>query len=170
MEGHVLVNIIEFFNKNTKFSRWQCRLEGAFRIYDIKDEEKQKNLFLYYVGAEAYDVLCDLCSPESPDSKSYATLKKLLKDHYDPAPLEIAEYFRFHHCHQQVGESIRDYVANLRKMAATCNFGQFLNTALRNQFTCGVRDRRVRDRLLEQKNLSLDRAIQIEVSMENATN
>lgn len=159
-------NFIEVFDKK-KFGRWIERLEGAFRIYKITDENIKKDYFLHFIGAEVYDILCDLSSPEKPQSTSYKELKNLLKEHFDPTPIEIAEYYRFHHCVQHEGETIRDYLANLRRMASTCNFGSFLNTALRNQLTCGLKEKRIRDRLLEEKNLTLERAIEIAISLES---
>lgn len=61
---------------------------------------------------------------------------------------------------------MREYMAVLRKMAATCNFGSFLNSALRNQFTCGLIDEKTRERLLEIKDLTLEKALQIAQSCE----
>ncbi|KAL4717527.1 hypothetical protein ACJJTC_000676 [Scirpophaga incertulas] len=111
-------------------------------------------------------VLAQLIAPNEPKNTPYNVLKETLQEHYDPTPLEIAEYYKFHHRKQMEGESIRDYLAALRKLAATCNFGAFLNTALRNQFTCGLLDHKVQDKLLESRALTLDRAVEIALSSE----
>lgn len=66
------------------------------------------------------------------------------------------------------GESIRDFITASRKMAATCNFGSFLPTALRNQFTCGIKANKIKDRLLEIKGLTLDRAVELAQGMESS--
>ena len=34
-------------------------------------------------------------------------------------------------------EHIADFVAELRRLAKTCNFGNYLDTAIRDQFVCG---------------------------------
>lgn len=106
------------------------------------------------------------CAPEDPYAQSYETLVGKLKDFYAPAPLEIAENFRFHQRRQQEGESILQYVATLQKLSITCNFGPFLKTALRNQFVFGIKSTRIQSRLLEMKNLTFDKAVELATSME----
>ena len=43
------------------------------------------------IGAKTYAVLRSLVAPDQPKDKSFAELKALLKAHYDPKPLVIAE-------------------------------------------------------------------------------
>lgn len=159
-------SFIEFYDSRTKFSRWIARLEGAFEIYKISEVSQKRAYFLHYIGASTFDTLCDLLSPDEPNKRAYDEIKKILQDHFDPEPLEIAEYYKFHHRKQEDGEHSREYMAVLRKMAATCNFGCFLETALRNQFTCGLRDDRIREKIMETKELTLERALNIAQSME----
>nr|XP_029719642.1 uncharacterized protein K02A2.6-like [Aedes albopictus] len=63
-------------------------------------------------------------------------------------------------------ESIDEYLIALRKIAITCKFGDYVNTALRNQFLFGLKDRTIQARLLEVRNLTLNRARDMAVSME----
>ena len=64
----------------------------------------------------------------------------LLQTHYRPQIVEIAERFKFFKCTQGTSEETADFMAALRRLAKTCNFGQYLETALRDQFVCGLRD------------------------------
>ena len=75
------------------------RLEGAFAV----PINICAPYLLHYMGAEAYDVLCDKLSPETPESKSYEDLVKTMTLHYNPEPLEIAENFRFRQRNQHEG-------------------------------------------------------------------
>ena len=70
-----------------------------------------------------YDILFDLCSPNSPSSKSFADLKTILKSHFASKRLTIAERYRFHNCTQTESESVSEFAANLKKLASTCDFG-----------------------------------------------
>ena len=47
-----------------------------------------------------------------------------------PKLLKIAEHFRFYKRNQQQGEHVTDYVAELRRLAVNCEFGNFLDEAL----------------------------------------
>ncbi|CAB3228715.1 unnamed protein product [Arctia plantaginis] len=158
-------NFIEFYDSKSKFKRWVQRLEGAFNLYKIKPNKKN-SYFLHYIGSELYDTLCDLVSPSQPETRTYEENIASLTNYIDPVPLEIAEYFAFHHRGQQEGETIKEYMAVLRRMAAGCNFGSFLETALRNQLVCGLTSQKIKDRLLETRNLNLQTAFDIAIGME----
>ena len=45
-----------------------------------------------------------------------------MKTHLDPQPLVIAQWFKFHQRNQKSGESIAQFVAELRKYAEHCDF------------------------------------------------
>nr|CAI5821217.1 unnamed protein product [Callosobruchus analis] len=85
---------------------------------------------------------------------------------YNPCPLEIAEIFRFQSRKQQEGESVQEYYYALQKLSINCKFGEYLKMALRNQFVYGLHSRRIQSRLLETRDLTLDRAVEISTSME----
>lgn len=58
-------------------------MEGAFTIYKVSDSAKL-NYLLHFIGAETYDTLCDLVSPNIPEQNTYTEVCKLLSDHFDP--------------------------------------------------------------------------------------
>ena len=76
--------------------------------------------------------------PVKPSEKTLAELLELLQKHYAPKPLIIAERFRFYrHC-QKPGEPVADFLAELRRLSIRCEFGDFLDQALRDRLVCGV--------------------------------
>ncbi|XP_072388362.1 uncharacterized protein [Diabrotica undecimpunctata] len=155
---------VESFNQSaTKWSRWVKRLEGAYKVFKIPDEMRLPYL-LHYMGSEAYDTLCDKLAPEVPEDKSYDDIVNLMDNFYNPAPLEIAEIFRFQSKRQAEGE--QEYLHSLQKLSINCNFSTYLKTAIRNQFVFGLRSKRIQARLLESKGLDLDRTVEIATSME----
>ncbi|XP_053698835.1 uncharacterized protein K02A2.6-like [Sabethes cyaneus] len=160
---------IDPFNRyKMKWSRWIERLEGAFVLFAVR-EGSRLFMLLHFMGGEIYDILCDKLAPEKPHTKTYAEIVRMLETHFNPEPLEILENFRFK-CRKQGDErpeeSIDEYLIALRKLAITCNFGGYLNTALRNQLVFGLKNGKIQSRLLEVRNLTLERAREIAVSME----
>ncbi|XP_024893887.1 uncharacterized protein LOC112468774 [Temnothorax curvispinosus] len=149
----------------TNWSRWLLRLEGAFRIFTIKDEARVPYL-LHYVGATSFDILCNRLSPQDPFEASYATLTRSLGEFYDPAPLEIAENYKFHQRKQKDGETVQEFLAALHKLSVHCKFGYYLKTALRNQLVFGLSNKRTQARLLELADLTLEKAAQVATTME----
>ena len=57
--------------------------------------------------------------------------------HYRPKTIEIVKFFKRS---QKKGETAVDFIADLRRLAKTCNFRNYLETAIRDQFVCGLRD------------------------------
>ena len=107
-------------------------------------------------------------SPNLPKDKSYADLVAALKKHYEPTPLVIAERFHFHRRSQAVGESISEYMAELRRLTTHCKFGAFLDKALRDRLVCGLRNEAIQKKLLTEAELGLAKAIDLSVGMEAA--
>lgn len=157
---------IEYFDKHKcSWTRWVERLENVFLIYGTP-EIVRASLLLHYIGQDTYNTLCDKLTPEKPVQKSYAELVKLLENHFEPKPLEIVENYRFHLRKQQDGENIEEYLVNLRKLSLHCNFGAYLETALRNQFVFGLKSQKMLSRLLETPNLTLQLAVEKAKAME----
>ena len=51
-------------------------------------------------------------------------------------------------------------MAKLRSLVKTCNFGDYLETAIRDQFVCGIRDTNCQKELLCQTVLTAEGALQ----------
>lgn len=116
---------IDKFDRNvTAWSRWVQRLEGAFSVFNVADEKKI-HFILHFMGQESFDLVCDKIAPTSPYEKTYKDITDLLKEHYDPAPLEIMENYRFHLRKQKEHENVQDFVSALRKFSINCNFGAY---------------------------------------------
>ncbi|XP_046142815.1 uncharacterized protein K02A2.6-like [Osmia bicornis bicornis] len=156
---------IEPFEPSMNWERWVRRLEGVFKLFKVEDDNKVPYL-LHYIGASAFDVISNKCAPDDPYTCTYRDLVEKLRQFYAPAPLEIAENFRFHQRRQKEGESILQYVAALQQLSLNCNFGVYLKTALRNQFVFGVTSTRIQSRLLETEDLTFDKAVELATGME----
>ena len=74
----------------------------------------------------------------NPKDKTFQQLCELLQQHFKPKRLEVAESYRFHCCFQEENETVSVYSTHLRHLASTCNFGEFLNRSLRDQFMCSI--------------------------------
>ena len=107
-------------------------------------------------------------APNLPKDKDYDSLADVLKQHFDPKPLVIAERFHFYKRVQSSTESIAEFVADLRRLSIHCEFGTFLNEALRDRFVCGVEDQHIQKKLLAEDGLTMARALGIAQGMEAA--
>ena len=68
----------------------------------------------------------------------------------------------FNRRNQEENESIEQYVTVIRKLAQTCNFCNCLSDSLiRDRLVLGIRDETIRKKLLQEKKLTLSRALDI---------
>lgn len=162
---HGTFGIESFDPSSMEWPRWLQRFKAAARIFTIKEEQQVLYLF-HFIVPTPFDMICDKLSLQDPYETNFDTLIRHLTEFYAPEPLEIAENFRFHRRKQKEGESIKDYVAALHKLSTHCKFGPFLKTELRNQFVFGLASSRAQSRLLEMKDLTFDKALEVATSME----
>ena len=160
-----LGKIEEFDPDLTNIDRYLEHLEQYFVANgapaDSTDRHKRRATLI------SYDVLSDLCSPLTPSQKTYTQLATILKDHFAPKKLVIAERYRFHNCTQCEGESVSSFAANLKHLAATCQLSAHLSEALRDRLVCGLQSKEMQKKLLTEEH-NFDEALKNALSLEAA--
>ena len=158
----------DFDDKLEPFSNYKERLDAFFIANDVS-APKQTATLLSSIGPKTYNLLRSLTAPHLPSSKSYSDLCKILLDHLAPAPLEIVERFKFYRRTQKEGESVSLFLAEIRRLSEFCNFKENLDEALRDKFVVGINDDSIQKRLLQERNLSLNKAVELALAMEQAS-
>ena len=126
-------------------------------------------VFLSVVGSKTYTILRSLVAPAKPSEKGFDALSAELKKHFEPSKIVIAERFHFHRRSQGPEETISEFLAELRRLAAHCSFGDFLSDALRDRLVCGLRSEAIQRKLLSQRDLTLNQAVDIAKGTEAAS-
>ena len=57
------------------------------------------------------------------------------------------------------------YIAVLKKLGEHCEFGDYLEEAMRDRFVCGLRNEAIQKRLLTEKSLTFRKAVEVAVSV-----
>ena len=135
---------------------------------DINAPEKRRAVFLSVCGASTYELIRSLVAPDKPTDKTLVELTKLVKDHLTPRPSSIVQRFHFNVRTQSENESVSQYVAELRKLAETCEFDASLENMLRDRLVCGLRDPKTQRRLLAESQLTFGKAFEIAQASELA--
>ncbi|XP_071580835.1 uncharacterized protein [Temnothorax nylanderi] len=149
---------------------WLLQFEGAMKIFNIENKARVPYL-LHYVGSAPFAVLYNRLSPDNPYEARYDVIKKTLQEFYEPKPQPVAENYKLMTRKQQEGESIMDYVAALQQLSLNCKLGDALKIVLRNVFVCGIRNKRIQNRLLEVQDIgdiTWEKAIQLASTMETS--
>lgn len=159
---------IESFDLNSK--KWLAyvrRVEQFIELNQI-DEHLKVATLITVVGQVTYDLMCDLCAPEHPETKTFEDLVRLVGEHVEPKRSDIAERHVFRLRRQRDGESLSQYLQALKHLASTCNFGTNLEENLRDQFVSGLASDDMRTRLFAEPDLSYRRAIELGLALEAA--
>lgn len=72
---------------------------------------------------------------------------------YAKKKLVIAERYKFYSAQQEPNEDIKSFAAKLKSLTKSCEFGTFLNEALRDRLVCEIRSETVKQRLLRKSQL-----------------
>lgn len=165
---------IEEFNEDSGhcIDEYLERLECFFDANKIEGDGKKRAVLLSVCGAATYSTLRSVLAPTRPSDSAYKDIKKALQRHYGPAPSEIVQRFQFHNCKQKPGQSIANYIAELRKLSVHCAFGAQLEAMLRDRIVCGVLDESLQRRLLAEPELTFkgaeEKALAAETAASNA--
>ncbi|XP_063961269.1 uncharacterized protein K02A2.6-like [Lytechinus pictus] len=159
------------------FTSYVERMELFFMANNIVEtsqnaefvKERKKAILLTEIGTEIYVTLANLLAPSKPKDATFDDIIDKLKNHFDPKPLEIAESYKFGTRNQKQGETVGEFIIALKNLSLHCNYGSFLNRALRDRFVCGLADERIQNKLLNTQDLDFDKACQIALSMEMAS-
>ena len=93
--------------------------------------------------------------------KTFAELVTLVKDHHQPAPSAIVQRKNFHICIRKQGEPLSNFTADLRKLSEHCKFGDSFKDMLHDHLVCGCNDKRLQCKLLAEKDLTFDTALEL---------
>ncbi|KAG5887510.1 hypothetical protein JTB14_036233 [Gonioctena quinquepunctata] len=146
-------------------SNWR-KFKNNFSLYSIatgckeKAKEVQAAVLLHCLGEEANEVLetLDLTANDRTDP---AKIIKQLDVHFLPKSNPSVETHKFNSRNQLYGESFENFLAELKKIARDCEFGTFKDRLIKDRIVSGIRDQKVKDRLLRETNLDLTKTIEI---------
>ena len=156
---------------NPSSENWRAyveRLEQYFVANAIDTVERKRAILLSICGAETYQLIRDLVSPEKPADKTYQEITELVTKHYSPKPSVVMQRFKFNKRNQGRDESIASYVAALRQLSEFCEYGATLEEMLRDRLVCGVNNEKIQLRLLAEPDLTYARSLQLAQAMEIA--
>ena len=130
--------------------------------------DKTKNAILLTVaGAEAIDVFntftfteADHVSETDTTPKHSAVIAKF-EAHCSPQQNETYERYIFRSTMQQALQPIDKYITDVKNRAKTCNYGTLESSLIRDQIVIGVKDVKLKERLLREPDLTLAKTEQL---------
>ena len=167
MATHGSLSNLTFEPNKEDWSSYVLRLKYYFKANRVTESDEKKSILLTAVGPTTFRRIGSLLTMARLDSIGFDDLVKEVADFYDPKPSLIVQRFRFNTRQRASNESIAMYVAALRRLAEHCNFSD-LNEMLRNRLVCGVNHDTIQTRLLAEKELTFQKALDLSQAVEAA--
>ena len=127
---------------------------------DKSDKEKAK-AFLYLIGQQGREIYRTM---EFTTEAKDRTIKELLdkfNGYCNPKENVTVERHKFFMRSQEPNENIDQYATELSSLAATCDFGNLRDSLIKDRIVCGILEHSVKERLLREPDLDLNKALQI---------
>ena len=129
----------------------------------LKTESKEFRTatLLTCIGQEALEIYDGLAFDDETQKKDIDVVLKKLEEFCIGTTNEIYERYLFNKRDQAEGESIDTYVAALRSLSKTCNYGTLTDNLIRDRMVVGILDKGIRMKLLQESKLTLQSCIDI---------
>ena len=114
-----------------------------------------KRATLLYLLETTYRMLADLHLPDDLSTVTFDTLITDLDSAYGKKVSKLASRVRFQSIVQHEGQSVNEYLADLRHSSIDCGFGNQLDNRLKDQFVVGLRSDQIKKKLLEDEEKAL---------------
>uniref|UniRef100_UPI00358E58B7 uncharacterized protein n=1 Tax=Myxine glutinosa TaxID=7769 RepID=UPI00358E58B7 len=158
----------EFCEEKEDWSQYMERLEFFFTANGIEGEERKRAVLLTVIGPAAFGLLKRLVEPRKVGRESFASLVETMREHLESEPSDIVHRFEFNSRERRPCESVALFNDDLIKLAERCNFRRVRDDMLRDRLVCGVNDQLIRRRLLSERQLTYERALEIALGIETA--
>ena len=165
-----------------KFKRTWDNYAVVTRLNRFEDEFKTAT-FLSCIGEDALEIFEGLDFPSEDDRKKLEVVITKFQEFYLGETNETYERFVFNSRQKKENETVDQYITTLRRLAQTCNFCACLRDSLiRDRLVLGFNNNDIQKKLLQDRKLTLTKAIDIcrssektkqqvkNISADNATN
>ncbi|KAF0764620.1 Uncharacterized protein FWK35_00011319 [Aphis craccivora] len=125
-------------------------------------EEKRKvALMLHCLGSEILPVYNSFEFNKVNDAAKYNAVINKFDEYFIPKKNIVYEQHMLFTRDQKTGESIDEYVKELRLLAASCEFGELIDTLIRGRLIYGLIDNKIKERLLKEGNIGLEKVLDV---------
>ena len=132
------------------WENYEIRLTAWLELQDITQDDKKRAALISEIGPDTFAVLKDLAFPEEVSRKTFNQLLELLRSHFKKSRTPMADRLLLHNRKQGEKETLTEFIAALKKIASTCDYGAELENRLRDAFLFGVKNQKILNRLIEE--------------------
>ena len=148
-------------DSNWRAFKQQLQLYIAAMGLEEKSEARKVALLLTMAGPQAIEVYNKSVNDEQGDKNKLDKVLEKFDAHCSPKKNDTYERYVFRARVQQQNEPFDSFLTDLKLKAQTCKFGTLRDSLIRDQIVFCVEDKKLRERLLRETQLTLDGATKI---------
>ena len=162
-----------------RWDRWVGRLENLFVALQLVNpivqegqepdeavikrvDDRKRALLLHYVGEQTFDIYE---AQKGETETTYTATLKVLSDYFRPRKNTQMEIYTLRNCEPKEGQTLDEYLTELRKLAKHCEFTDIEKEIL-SQLIQYCRFNQFRRRALREPDKGLEDVIQLGRAME----
>ncbi|CAI9714890.1 Hypothetical predicted protein [Octopus vulgaris] len=159
------------FNQENLAAAWK-KWKKEFNLFliatesDMKPDKVKTSMFLTCIGSKGRDIHSTLDFDSPDEEMNLQTVIEKFDAYCEPRKNITFLRHKFFTCGQAEHQKFDEYVVELRQKAQQCEFGNLTDNLTKDILICGIRDMRLRERLLREPNLDLQKTIQAGQSAE----
>ena len=139
------------------FELYKRRFKIWARVQGLTETAK-RDIFLMNIGAEAFSRLSSLCFPKQAEELTFTELIGKMENFYKTKKKVISNRALFRERKQEQGETVSDFVMQLKKLCLNCDYGEKVNEELRDQFIIGLKSSKLKKDLMLSDSISFEEA------------
>eukprot|EP00112_Aurelia_sp_Birch-Aquarium-sp1_P017827 Seg4172.1 transcript_id=Seg4172.1/GoldUCD/mRNA.D3Y31 product="hypothetical protein" protein_id=Seg4172.1/GoldUCD/D3Y31 len=128
---------------------------------DAKSDKVQTSILLTCIGQKGRDVYNTFTFETADDKLKLKPVLEKFTEYCQPRKNITFLRYKFFSCRQKDGQLFDDFVTDLKKLSAECEFSELNYSLVRDMIIVGCSDNRLRERLLREDTLELKRAVHI---------
>ncbi len=147
-----------------RWQKWKKSFLYFLNATGIQNDSQKRATLLHLVGDEVQDIFETLGETGS----AFEEAINKLDSHFDIKKNIPFERCVFHETEQEIGETIDSYVTRLKKLTIHCEYGEATQDEIRDQVIAKCKSSKLRKRLLQEPDLTLNKVITIGKLMEQS--
>ena len=127
---------------------------------DEKDDKVKTSILLTCIGKKGREIYNTFTFTEEGDKFDFDVVLEKFQEYCNPRANITFLRHRFFTCKQSDGQGFEEFITELKKRSAECEFETLRDSLIKDIAICSLADNRLRERLLREPNFTLDKAIE----------
>ncbi|UYV72865.1 K02A2.6-like [Cordylochernes scorpioides] len=148
-------------NDPNKWPKWRKKIENYIIASDLNSKtiQQQRAILLHIIGDLALEIYNTFGFEENAQSPTIKDILDKYDQYFRPFKNTIYKRYLFFTCEQKLNQTFDDFVTEIKSKAEDCEFENIKDSLIRDRIVLGCRDTTLREKYLQNPDLTLSLAI-----------